>query len=99
MVIDYATPFSDAFEYCYRYYREYKIVEKNYTDTQLKSLLYENLTNYINNLEENSIQILDKSVKIDIIGFKGVAKGTIKLIEPAFYYQDPIIIEEIIVEK
>ena len=59
----------------------------------------ENLLKYINKLEENSIQILEKSVKIDIIGFKGEATGIIRQIEPSIQYQEPIIIEEIIEEK
>lgn len=99
VVVDYVKPFGKRFEYCYRYYREYEIEEKNYTDSQLKTILEENLSNYINFLEENSIQILEKSVKIDIIGFKGVASGTIRMIEPAIHFKDPIIIEEIIEEK
>ena len=99
VVVDYASPFGKKYEYCYRYYREYKIIDKNYSDSQLKALLNENLLKYINKLEENSIQILENSVKIDIIGFKGVARGTIRQLEHAIYYKDPIIIEEIIEEK
>ena len=99
VVVDYASPFGKKYEYCYRYYREYEIVEKNYSDSQIKTLLEENLIKYINKFEENSIQILEKSVRIDIIGFKGVASGTITLIEPAISYQDPIIIEEIKEQK
>lgn len=99
VVVDYASPFGKQYEYCYRYYREYEIIEKSYSDSQLNAILEENLLKYINKLEENSIQILDKSVKIDIIGFKGVASGSIRQLEPAIYYQDPIIIEEIIEEK
>ena len=91
--------YGKKYEYCYRYYREYKIIDKNYSDSQLNALLNENLLKYINKLEENSIQILENSVKIDIIGFKGVARGTIRQLEHAIYYKDPIIIEEIIEEK
>ena len=99
VVVDYASPFGKQYEYCYRYYREYEIIEKNYTDSQISTLLEENLLKYINKLEENSIQTLEKSVKIDIMGFKGEASGIIRQLEPAINYQDPIIIEEIIEEK
>lgn len=80
--------------YGYVYYREYKLVDKSYSDEELTRILEENLSDYIDKLQENSIQINTNSVKIDISGYSGRAYGTINVTEPAIEYQEPIIIEE-----
>lgn len=94
VVIDYANPFSGKFVYCYKYYREYKICPRNYTDMDMNRILEENLAKYVTNLEENSIQIIENSVKIDVVGLKGYAQGKIKIYDSAIAYQEPIIINE-----
>ena len=80
--------------YGYKYYREYKIITKSYTDEMLTNLLEENLTNYLNILQENSIQITAKSVKIDLYGLSGTASGIINVKEAAIAYEKPIITQE-----
>ena len=80
--------------YGYKYYREYQIISKSYTDETLTKLLEENLANYLNILQENSIQITNKSVKIDLYGLSGSATGTIHVLEDATAYEKPIITRE-----
>lgn len=81
--------------YGYIYYREYQLIEKSYSDNEIKAILEENLTNYLNKLQENSIQINNNSVKIEMSGYSGRAYGVINTTQPAIDYQEPIIIEEI----
>ncbi len=81
--------------YGYIYYREYKLVDKSYSDEEIQAILEENLTNYLNKLQENSIQINDNSVNIEISGYSGTASGIISTTQPAIGYQAPIIIDEI----
>lgn len=81
--------------YGYIYYREYNLVDNNYTDDEMKSILEKNLTNYLNKLQENSIQINNNSVKIEMSGYSGKAYGVINTTQSAISYQKPIIIEEI----
>lgn len=80
--------------YGYKYYREYKIVNKSYSDENLTMLLEENLNNYLNILIENGVQITGNSVKIDLNGLEGCASGTINVKEQAITYEEPIITEE-----
>lgn len=80
--------------YGYKYYREYKIIKKSYSDESLTALLEENLNNYLNILSENSIQITGNSVKIELYGLSGSAMGTINVKESAIAYEEPIIIEQ-----
>ncbi len=81
--------------YGYIYYREYMLVDESYSDEQMQAVLEENLANYINKLQENSIQINNNSVKIEISGYSGKAYGMINTTQPAIGYQAPIIVEEI----
>lgn len=81
--------------YGYIYYREYRLIDQSYSDDEIKAVLEENLTNYLNKLQENSIQINNNSVKIEISGYSGKAYGMINTTQPAIDYQEPIIIEEI----
>lgn len=62
-------------------YKEYKNVEKTYTEKQVKALASENLKNYIKDLEEKGIQIIGKNVMIVKTKQSYVAKGTIKAYE------------------
>lgn len=80
--------------YGYIYYREYELIDKSYSDEQLYAVLEENFKNYINKLQENSIQIEGDSVKIELFGYSGRAYGIINAIESPVGYQEPIITDE-----
>ena len=80
--------------YGYVYFREYELIDKSYSDEEMTRILEENFSKYINKLQENSIQINDNSVKIEISGYSGRAYGIIHTTEAAIEYQQPIITEE-----
>ena len=62
-------------------YKEYKKVEKTYTEKEIKTLASKNLKNYIEDLEEKGIQIIEKNVMIVRTKQSYVAKGTIRAYE------------------
>lgn len=95
IVVDYTkeNPFVPIL-YGYKYYREYKIIKKSYSDESLTALLEGNLNNYLNILEENSVQITGNSVKIELYGLSGCASGIINVRERAIAYEEPVIIEQ-----
>lgn len=70
--------------YYYETYREYEPVTCEYTDEELRQKSNENLEKYINKLQENSIQTIEKSVNIEIYGESAVTSGSLITIEPAF---------------
>lgn len=79
-------------------YKEYKNVEKTYTEKQVKALASENLKNYIKDLEEKGIQIIGKNVMIVKTKQSYVAKGTIKAYE-SIVSHTPTEISEIMSEE
>lgn len=70
--------------YFYETYREYSPVIYEYTDEELIEKSNEFLDKYINYLQENSIQTMDKSVNISVYGESAIASGILTTIEPAF---------------
>lgn len=80
--------------YGYIYYREYNLIDKSYSDEQIYAVLEENFKNYVNKLQENSIQIEADSVKIELSGYSGRAHGMIYAIESSVGYKEPIITDE-----
>ena len=70
--------------YFYTTYREYELVESEYTDEELQNILEKKIDNYIEKLKENSIQTESKSVNIRLYSESAVAEGTITTVEPAF---------------
>lgn len=95
VVTEYSTKSISLVTYGYRYYREYNIINKSYSDESLRILLEDNFNEYLNILQENSIQITGKSVKIDLYGHFGSATGNISVIEPAIAYSEPIITKQV----
>ena len=70
--------------YFYQTFREYNLVTKEYTDEELLGRAEQEFNEYILNLEEKSIQILEKSVNIQVYGESAVATGTIIMLQPAY---------------
>ena len=68
-------------------------MEQTYTEAEVKKLASENLKNYISDLEEKGIQIIEKNVIIERKNQKYVAKGTIEALESIVSYQPTEIIE------
>lgn len=79
-------------------YRPYKNVRKTYTAAQLRQLAAEHLQNYLSDLEEKGIQILEKNVMIEKEKKKYAACGTISACESIVSYQ-PAEKKEIKVEE
>lgn len=79
--------------YFYTTYREYELVESEYTDEELQNILEKKIENYIEKLKENSIQTESKSVNIRLYSESAVAEGTITTIEPAFKKEQFIVDE------
>lgn len=87
------SPYSNFYlpiTYAYFYYKEYEIIETEYSDEELNDILNKNIDNYVNNLQENGIQIIQNSVKIDINDNMGVAGGIITVRESAVMTQPPV---------
>lgn len=80
--------------YIYTTYKEYELVPSEYTDEELTERLQEEFNNNIHKLEENGIQIIDNSVKIDLNADKGSLTGTITLLEKATGTKEPVINNE-----
>ena len=70
--------------YFYQTYREYENITLEYTDEELLGRAEQEFNEYISNLEEKSIQILEKSVNIQVYGESAVATGTIIMLQPAY---------------
>ncbi len=70
--------------YYFQTYREYRLVEKEYSDDELKERAGEKMNDYLHNLEEKGIQTGEKSVNIHVYGESAVISGTITTIEPAY---------------
>lgn len=79
--------------YFYTTYREYELVESEYTDEELQNILEKKIDNYIEKLKENSIQTESKSVNITLYSESAVAEGTITTVEPAFKKEQFIVDE------
>ena len=77
--------------YAYFYYKEYNITTSEYTDEELEAILNANLANYIEKIQENGIQIIQNSVKIDIGSEAGQASGTLLIRTPATVHTAPVI--------
>lgn len=77
--------------YAFLCYREYEMIPSEYTDEELNSLLNEKIDKYIENLQENSVQIISNGVKIEISGDGAKAEGSIGVREPATSKQPPVI--------
>ena len=77
--------------YAYFYYKEYNITTSEYTDEELEAILNANLANYIEKIQENGIQIIQNSVKIDIGSEAGQASGTLLIRTPATVHIAPAI--------
>ena len=76
--------------YAYFYYKEYEILEAEHTNDELNDILNKNIDKYVNNLQENGIQIIENSVKISISDTMGVAEGIIRVWERAVITQPPV---------
>ena len=62
-------------------YDEYRIEEKKYTDKEAVKLAEKHFSQYLTNLEEKGIQILEKNVMIEKGDQKYVVYGTIEVLE------------------
>ncbi|MCM1309106.1 MAG: sporulation protein YqfD [Butyrivibrio sp.] len=79
--------------YAFLTYKEYEIIPSEYTDEELDSLINGKIDKYIENLQENSVQIISNSVKIEIDGEGASAEGAISVREPAALKEPPVINE------
>lgn len=70
-------------------FKEYTLLPQNRTDEEKTAYLEENFAKYIKNLEENSIQIISESVKIEEYDEGSCMSGTITIISPAIEYAEP----------
>ena len=64
-------------------YREYQNVEHVYTSEEAESILNENLSLFLQTLEEKGVQIIEKDVKIDTSGSERILQGEFLVQEPA----------------
>ena len=60
---------------------EYEIVVEPYTEEEAKALANSNLDTFLENLIEKGVQIIEKDVRIEIVGNYCQAKGTIYTVE------------------
>ncbi len=75
------------------HYKEYTLTPAVYSDEEMTGILQANLDKYIKNLQENSIQIVSDSVKINTNASGASAEGTITVIEAATTTAPPVIDE------
>ena len=75
--------------YFYTTYKEYTLTVLEYTDEELVNLAESALSKYIEKLEENSIQIISNSVKIQVYGESVTANGEIITYESAVINTEP----------
>lgn len=80
-------------------YEEYEIKELEYTNDEVKRLAEEHLLQYLTNLEEKGIQILEKNVMIEKNYQRYEIKGTIKAYESIVSFQPTEILEMNIEER
>ena len=74
-------------------YDNYRIEEKKYTDEEATKLAERHFSQYLSNLEEKGIQILEKNVMIDKGDQKYVIYGTVEVLESIVAYQPTEILE------
>lgn len=75
-------------------YEEYRQIEAQYTEEEAKNLAEKNLANYLHELQEKGIQIIEKNVMIEKKNDSYVVTGTIEALESIVSYQ-PTEIKEI----
>lgn len=68
-------------------YQEYKNTPKTHTEEEIRQIAAKNLNNYITDLEEKGIQIMEKNVIIKSKNGKYVVNGTITARESIVSYQ------------
>lgn len=85
--------FSLPVTYAFLCYKEYEMIPSEYTDEELDSLLKEKINKYIENLQENSVQIISNSVRIEISVEGAKAEGAISVRESAATKEPPVINE------
>lgn len=67
-------------------YEEYENVEKTYTEDEIKQIAVKNLNQYLSDLEEKGIQIIEKNVMIERTNRKYTVSGTIEAYESIVTY-------------
>lgn len=73
---DFFLPFSWEFHEL----REYEEVKAIYSDEEARAIAEDNCQRFFENLIEKGVQIVEKNVRIDMIGDECVAQGTLSLI-------------------
>ena len=74
-------------------YEMYETEEKEYTQEEIKAIAAKNFNQYLANLEEKGIQILEKNVMIKKANQKYVVEGTVEAYESIVSYQPTDILE------
>lgn len=74
-------------------YEEYQIQEKEYTEDEIKAIAQTHFLQYLANLEEKGIQIIEKNVMIEKANQKYEVSGTIWVYESLVSYQPTEILE------
>ncbi len=72
-----------------RYY-PYKLVEKEYTEEEIKQIAEKHYRKYLQNLEEKGIQIIQKNVMIKKVGYSYLVTGSIMARESIVAYQPTV---------
>ena len=75
-------------------YDKYRIAEKKYTDEEATKLAERHFSQYLSNLEEKGIQIIEKDVMIEKLNQKYVVKGTVTVYESIVSYEPAQIFEK-----
>lgn len=70
-----------------QHYQEVEKVDKTYSESEVRQIATKNLNNYLADLEEKGIQIIEKNVIIERKNQKYVARGTIEVYESIVSYQ------------
>lgn len=96
VIVDYETvkPYENLtvpVTYAFFSYKEYEMIPSEYTDEELNVILNGKIDKYIENLQENSVQIISNGVKIEISGEGAKAEGAISVREAATVKQPPVI--------
>ena len=61
--------------------KEYYIKYFTYTDEEMKHKLSDNFEKFISGLQQKGVQIVEKNVRIDMIGGECITLGTLSLIQ------------------
>ena len=72
-------------------YKPYKLVEKEYSDEEINQIAELHLRKYLENLEEKGIQIMQKNVIINKVGYSYFVTGKIHVLESVVSFQEAII--------